>query len=1057
MSYAKRKTKVRIMSFVLALVMILSLGANQSVQASDINESVTNVVDGADVNEEKIQDDTSSAKKQVPLQYVYIEKPNVITPGEQNIVVALPEGTVVDRAVLRMMKEDGTIEEQQMKTADDGAVLFTFEFLDESQSDIYTLKDFSYIQNGVEQTLVFSELGITDSKFGVNKECVTNPDEVIDEVIEEAASATEVTVSIVDENGNVDTTDGEQVTEAIEDAMENGCKSATLTTSKARAAVAVSSSNKVVVLDPGHGGSESGAVGNGLLEKNLNLKIAKYCKEELEQYSGVTVQMTRTTDVYVGLEERVNIAKSYGADYFVSIHINAGGGVGAEVWYPNNNYKPSCGTEGKAMASKILDQLVALGLADRGIKYKSTVEDKYPDGTVEDWYSVIRNSKYAGFPGIIIEHAFIDNASDAAFLSKDSNLKQLGIADATGIAEYLRLSKDDGWINDGNGWKYEDENGDCLKNGWHIIGSEKYYFDSEGYVQTGWLTLENNKYYLESDGRLITGWYTVEGSRYYFDPDKDGAMATGWINYKDKWYYLDSEGKKLKGLQTIDGLIYYIDGSKGRITGWYTVNDARYYFDPDNNGAAAIGWLNYKDKLFYLDSSGKKLTGLQTIEGSKYYIEGSAGVITGWKTISGTRYYFDPTNKGAAASGWTKYKNKLFYFDSNGKKLTGLQTIKGLKYYIDGSAGVVTGWKTISGIRYYFDPDNNGAAAVGWINYKGKLYYLDSNGKKLTGWVTISNEKYYISESNGAMRGWSTVDGSRYYFDESTGRMWTGWLDWNTHKYYLQENGKKTTGWYTIDGKRYYFDSYGRMQTGWITYKTKKFYLGEDGVKQTGWITLGGSTYYIDSSKGMYTGVHDINGTSYCFDSNGVLISSGLMPIMGNCQLGDKETAVTKMVIMYEKSGWTYPGSELGKGGASTIRQFCEILYDEAVAEGVKPEVVFGQAMNETKYLQFGGDVLISQYNFAGLGATGGGVRGNSFENVRIGLRAQVQHLKAYASTEPLKKTCVDTRFSYVKRGSAPYVEWLGIQENPNGGGWAASKNYGYILVSYYIKPMYSL
>ena len=58
-------------------------------------------------------------------------------------------------------------------------------------------------------------------------------------------------------------------------------------------------------------------------------------------------------------------------------------------------------------------------------------------------------------------------------------------------------------------------------------------------------------------------------------------------------------------------------------------------------------------------------------------------------------------------------------------------------------------------------------------------------------------------------------------------------------------------------------------------------------------------------------------------------------------------------------------------------------------------------------------------------------------------MRAQIQHLKAYANKEALKNTCVDVRFSYVTRGSAPYVEWLGIQENPNGGGWAASKNYG--------------
>lgn len=92
----------------------------------------------------------------------------------------------------------------------------------------------------------------------------------------------------------------------------------------------------------------------------------------------------------------------------------------------------------------------------------------------------------------------------------------------------------------------------------------------------------------------------------------------------------------------------------------------------------------------------------------------------------------------------------------------------------------------------------------------------------------------------------------------------------------------------------------------------------------------------------------------------------------------------------------------------------------------MKAEVVFAQAMMETGYLQFGGDVLVSQFNFAGLGATGNGVRGEAFKDVRTGIRAQVQHLKAYASSEPLKQQCVDNRFLYVKRNVAPYVEWLG-------------------------------
>ena len=82
----------------------------------------------------------------------------------------------------------------------------------------------------------------------------------------------------------------------------------------------------------------------------------------------------------------------------------------------------------------------------------------------------------------------------------------------------------------------------------------------------------------------------------------------------------------------------------------------------------------------------------------------------------------------------------------------------------------------------------------------------------------------------------------------------------------------------------------------------------------------------------------------------------------------------------------------------------------------------------------------------AGIGATGA-VHGASFKDVRTGIRAQIQHLKAYASTSPLNNACVDPRFNLVTRNTAPYVEWLGIKENPNGYGWATAKNYGYDIV----------
>lgn len=122
-----------------------------------------------------------------------------------------------------------------------------------------------------------------------------------------------------------------------------------------------------------------------------------------------------------------------------------------------------------------------------------------------------------------------------------------------------------------------------------------------------------------------------------------------------------------------------------------------------------------------------------------------------------------------------------------------------------------------------------------------------------------------------------------------------------------------------------------------------------------------------------------------------------------------------------------------------TLEQLAEIFLEEGKAEGVRGDVAFAQSLHETGYFKFGGIVLPSQNNYAGIGALNGNATGQAatFPDPRTGVRAQIQHLKANASTEPLVNACVDPRFSLVTRGSAPYVEWLGAADNPNGKGWA--------------------
>ena len=171
-------------------------------------------------------------------------------------------------------------------------------------------------------------------------------------------------------------------------------------------------------------------------------------------------------------------------------------------------------------------------------------------------------------------------------------------------------------------------------------------------------------------------------------------------------------------------------------------------------------------------------------------------------------------------------------------------------------------------------------------------------------------------------------------------------------------------------------------------------------------------------------------------------IAEGQYPIMGTSPV-----TADQLVSYFKSAGVSYPSEELGEGGADSIETFATMYCEEAAAEGVRPEVAFVQTMKETGWLQFGGDVSVEQFNFAGLGTTGGGVPGNAYPDVRTGIRAQIQHLKAYASTEPLNQACVDERYEYVLKGCAPYVEWLGQKENPAGTGWATAEKYGYSIV----------
>ncbi|WP_418629354.1 N-acetylmuramoyl-L-alanine amidase [[Clostridium] scindens] len=986
----------------------------------DVDEAVNEDTDTNENSENKIitedDSDTDEAEaytsqiEEPELQYVYIARPYINISETQEILVSFNENAKLENASLAYEKlESGEMSEIQASEIRDSAAVFKMDYLDEGQTGIYHLLTAKVTVNGNEYVYNFNDYDI-DSKYGVEQVCETQPDAVIEDaetvstVREGADPNTGVTFMTVNEDGGLaESSSVEDIMGAVvEEASESNVGVAAYSGSRAN--------NKViVVLDPGHGGTESGAVGNGALEKNLTLKIAKYCKAELEQYNGVEVYMTRDNDATVGLEDRVKYAKGKNADIFVSIHINSTGygtAYGAEVYYPNSNYNASISNEGKELAQKIQDELVQLGLKDREIKIRNSENgSKYPDGSLQDYYSIIHQSKRAGFPGIIVEHAFIDNVNDYNnFLSSDAKLQKLGQADATGIANYFGLSKGK-WIHGAQGWWFQYSDGSYPSNGWACLGGEWYYFDAKGYRQTGFVTLGNRRYYFDDEGKMVTGWKTIEGTWYYFD--ESGLMQKGWLQIGGIWYYLDDEGKM--------------------VTGWKTINGYRYYFG------------------------------------------GSGNMYTGKCTIDGVEYEF--RSCGGIKQGWTQKDNVWYYIKEDLTKATGFLKLGANTYYMNADGSMVTGWKYIDKIWYYFNA--SGLMQRGWLTLGANKYYLDEDGKMVTRWQVINDKKYYFNASGVMLTGSQTIDGKKYDFgsdgvckEDSDSNLEDGW-NFNNGSWYYIESGTPAKGWKMIGGTWYYLSMVnGKMLTGWLSLDGSWYYLGASGAMAKGWITIGNYQYYMNTEANDYgpeglmvRGYREIEGTWYYFNKSqsplGALSYTGVTSIMGKSLLGqDKQTVVNKLVKMFVNHGASYPSAVMGTGGAANITEFCEILYDEAVLEGIKPEVVFGQAMNETGYLKFGGDVQPDQFNFAGLGATGG-VPGESFPSVKIGLRAQVQHLKAYASTENLNSACVDNRFKYVSRGSAPYVEWLGIQENPKGKGWAAANQYGIILMKLYIQPLY--
>lgn len=201
----------------------------------------------------------------------------------------------------------------------------------------------------------------------------------------------------------------------------------------------------VIVLDPGHGGSDPGAVNSklGIQEATINFKLATYAKQELEKYEGVKVYLTRY-DKCPTIAQRGDFAKEYQADLVVSMHINSGASSarGAGIWVTQDNTEVEYYQKSKELGQTILYYIQQLGIQNNGVFTRSGQPDEwYESGVVKDYYGIIRYPMNYGIRSILVEHCFISNEADCQFINADAKIKNLALADVKGIVEAYNLKK----------------------------------------------------------------------------------------------------------------------------------------------------------------------------------------------------------------------------------------------------------------------------------------------------------------------------------------------------------------------------------------------------------------------------------------------------------------------------------------------------------------------------------------------------------------------------------------------------------------------------------------
>lgn len=1006
---------------------------------TDTEQETTETVEGTTATEETTDGTEAAGKSEIETQsadaqnavtadilaaedllnYLVLDNAYIAVGGTQNVVANIGNENLAigGGRLLYHRVSDGAAYEMAATETDGNGLRFSETFADESRTGEYALDAIIYEKDGQEYQICLSDAGM-DVRFGVNTEVETNPDA---EVVDEATTDVDMDVVSFDENGN----------QTSEDSIADAITTQKAETAESGISTARYNGNVVVVLDPGHDGTHGGSSANGFVEAQLNLKIAQYCKAELEEYYGVTVYMTRDSascpngggDNKSCLQRRADIARDMGANLFVSLHNNyssASSASGAEIWYPNQNYNPWTSQVGGSAASKILEQLTSLGLHNRGTQIRNAKEDKYPDGSAADYYAVIRHCKEYGIPGIIVEHAFMSNSSDAAnFLSNDEGLKKLGVADATGIAQYFGLKKE----------KPEE---------YSAVFDAAYYANRYPDLKAAFggderALLQHFIQYGMAEGRQGNSQFDVYSYKNLY-PDLRAAFGNNLKSYY--MHYISSgkaEGRKATGVNTLQKPITTYNGID-----YSAVYDYNYYLKKHSDLA----------KIYTNDDIGLLAHFVNCGMSEGRQAKDSFDVFSYRNQYQDLRVVFGNNLK-------SYYMHYISNGKAEGRKATGVKSIQ----------NPVT---TYNGVDYSAVYDYN--FYIKKYSDLARIYTNDEVGL-LAHFVNCG-----MAEGRQAKADFDVFSYRNQYQDL---RLAFG-KDLKSYYFHYMNSGKKErrtaagvkvlqnpvtiydgTDYSAVYDYNYYNSKYSDL---------KSAFKGDDIDLLAHFVNNGmkegrqaSKKFNVQIYKNNYMDLqqafgNDLKPYYMHYIQNGKAEGRNAESQIYHSVITKSTTTVNQMVNYYNAKA-SYP-AYYGNANVPDIRSFCQVYYDEATAEGVDPALAFTQAMKETGFLKFTGQVKIDQFNFAGMGVTDASTNGDSYQNVREGIRAHVQHLKAYAVKNPtFANPVVDKRYSSWfaanRSGTAPYIEWLGISENPSGFGWATEKGYGYSILNDYMNQLY--